>query len=666
MCVHRDRDQSDMKRSKHLISIISLLLAYFAPGQAIDVYGQKGTFDFPLEESYQKAQNLRHTRSGAILADSLYKIAEKNRNPEMQTKLLRLSIEYYVTTPNIEKVREKCELLRTIAQKNKDENDVFWSHRQLAKYLIDHGRMLESMDLVNEMKNDADEMKSALGTYMMHLTLGDIYKACNDKDMAKESYLQALNLQKRYLKNMDPTMSHVYLSEMYRRKSGRTDADLDSCRLLLAEGLSLTTDPMNRARLLAEEAMLFHSIRDYQSFNETYQRMLSELGTDTLPDEFLQVYYRKKFLDGDYEEAQKLIDRMPSDYDRHIAQYLLYKRKGDYQKAMDSYEDANHALNIQRSQQSRMNMEEWNLRIGNLQLEVENIELEHRFDSFLTKVLSVIFIIVLIAFYFMSKLWNKARNAGKQLQIKNQELEQARDKAVRSEASKTLFIQNMSHEIRTPLNAIVGFSEILATHPEEIEPSEREKFKNQIKHNNEILTNLVECILTSGDLDNADKELNLGRVRVNQLCRDVIESVRHRVRSNVEVELESDVSDKLEIMSDAPRLTLVLNNLLVNAGKYTTEGRISLECKIRKGMMIFAVSDTGPGIPPEARMKIFEKFTKLDRFHQGTGLGLYICRTIVEEMMEGKIYYDGNYTGGSRFVVELPLIEEEEIGKNTE
>lgn len=654
-----------MKKSKGLISIICLLLAYFMPGQAVDIYGQRADYDITLEEGYQKALNKRLTPAGAALADSLYRIAEKNENPEMQCKLLRLNIEYLVTTPNIDEVREKSELLRSIALKNDDENNVFWSYRQLAKHLIDHGRMLESTDLANEMKNDAEKMKSVLGTYMMHLTLGDIYKACNDKEMAKDSYSQALNLQKRYLKNMDPTMSHVYLSEMYRRKSGRTDADIDSCKALLSEGLQLTTDPMNRARLISEEAMLYHSIRDYKSFNNAYQRILNELGTDTLPDEFLQVYYRKKLLDGNYEEAQKLIDRIPLDYDRHIAQYLLYKRQDDYKNAIVSYENANHALNVLRTHQSRVNMEEWNQRIGNLQLEIENSELEHKFDNIVTKVLFVIFIIALIAFYFVFKMWNKAKKAGEELKVKNHELEQARDKAVRSEEMKTIFIQNMSHEIRTPLNAIVGFSDVLATQADELEPSEREEFKFRIQHNNELLTKLVNDILTLGDLDNGTNELDITNVPVNRLCKSVLESVQHRVRDNVALEFDSDVSDKFEIATDKTRLSQVLYNLLVNAGKYTTEGSVTLECQLKKGRMVFAVTDTGPGIPPESRTKIFDRFTKLDNFHQGTGLGLNICRTIVE-IMNGKIYYDSNYEGGSRFVVELPLMQVNEEAKNSQ
>lgn len=645
-----------MDKTNSWISYICLLLAYFMPGQAIELYGQviHKHSKLSLEESYRQALNHRFTAKGASLADSLYRIAAETDDPKMQCDLLKLELEYLVTTNNIDKIREKSELMRSIAFNSHDEHNLFWSYRQQAKYLVDHGRLLELMDLTNEMKKDAEQMESVYGAYLMHLTVGDTYKACNDKDMAKEAYLQALNLQKRYLKDMDPTMSHVYLSEMYRRKSGRTQSDIDSCKLLLSEGLALTNDPMNRARLLSEEAMLYHSLQDYQSFNDTYKRIQAELKTDTLPDEFIQVYYRKKILDSDYEGAQKLIDRIPLDYDRHIAQYLLYKRQDDYKNAIISYENANHALNIIRTEQSRTNIEELNQRIGNLQLTIENQELQHKYSNIISQVLFVIFVIVLVALYFVIKMWNRAKKAGEELKTKNHELEQARDKAVHSEEMKTMFIQNMSHEIRTPLNAIAGFSDVLATQADELKVHEREEFAHLIRHNTELLTKLVNDILILSDVESGRYEMHYAKVAVNSFCRKVLESVRHRVIKNVELTYDTDVTDRFEICTDEVRLAQVLNNLLVNACKYTTAGSITLECHLKAGKIIFAVKDTGPGIPPERRSDIFERFTKLDNFHQGTGLGLNICLTIVN-MMKGKIFVDEQYHDGSRFVIELPL-----------
>ena len=100
----------------------------------------------------------------------------------------------------------------------------------------------------------------------------------------------------------------------------------------------------------------------------------------------------------------------------------------------------------------------------------------------------------------------------------------------------------------------------------------------------------------------------------------------------------------------------MLINLLTNANKFTEQGRITLSFEVleKEGMVRFAVADTGCGIPPEKQAKVFDRFEKLDEFKQGTGLGLAICRQIVMKV-GGKIWVDGTYTSGSRFVFTHPI-----------
>lgn len=652
-------------RHNGILSIIFLVLASVMPGPGNEISAQNlsSATNNNLESAYQRAMTLRQKAEGMALADSLYRIALIRGDKEMQTKLLEIPVYYFISTKDEKKLEEACEKLREVARRNKDEKRRFWSYRQQAMYLVGHDKIYGALDIAEKMRADAEATKSYMEMYLTYLTLGDVYKAQNDKDLSLNSYKKALRIQQQFLKDIDATMIRVNLAEMYRRKSNRQQSDIDSCRLMIAKGLAETTDSMGRAYLYKEEAMLNHSLCDFEGFKEAYDHLAAQFDTDTLPDEFLQVSYRKLLLDGDYDGAKRLIDRMPSDYDKHIAMYLLHKRRDDYKSALAEYEKANHALNVIRQSERKGNIEQLNKKIENLLLEKENSELkaqealnDRKFSYIIGGVMLVIFVIVLVALYFVSKLWNQAKKAGEELKVKNLELEQARDKAVRSEAMKTMFIQNMSHEIRTPLNAIVGFSEVLATQAEELDATEREQYNNLIQHNNDLLTILVNDILTLSDIDNGTYELDITKVNVNRLCRNVLQSVKHRLQENVALEFDTDVSNKFEIETDEARLTQVLNNLLVNACKYTTEGKISLECAIKGGQVVFAVRDTGPGIPQERRKEIFERFTKLDNFHQGTGLGLNICRTIVD-MMKGHIYVDDEYTGGSRFVVKLPVFQ---------
>lgn len=111
------------------------------------------------------------------------------------------------------------------------------------------------------------------------------------------------------------------------------------------------------------------------------------------------------------------------------------------------------------------------------------------------------------------------------------------------------------------------------------------------------------------------------------------------------------------LTTDAHRLSQILINLLTNAGKFTSEGSITLGVEIdeERGEVLFSVADTGPGIPPDKQDLVFNRFEKLDgNKKKGTGLGLAICRQIAM-IVGGRIWVDSAYTGGTRFVFAHPI-----------
>lgn len=109
----------------------------------------------------------------------------------------------------------------------------------------------------------------------------------------------------------------------------------------------------------------------------------------------------------------------------------------------------------------------------------------------------------------------------------------------------------------------------------------------------------------------------------------------------------------LIVPTHARYLALVLENLLDNAAKFTRQGSIVLSCRKEGDKLVLDVTDTGSGIPPEKHEEVFERFTKLDTFSKGNGLGLYICRLVIRRL-SGEIYIDPGYTGGTRIVIVLP------------
>jgi len=209
----------------------------------------------------------------------------------------------------------------------------------------------------------------------------------------------------------------------------------------------------------------------------------------------------------------------------------------------------------------------------------------------------------------------------------------------------------MSHEIRTPLNAIVGFSELLANATNE---DEKREYIDIIKKNNELLLQLISDILDLSKIEAQSLEFVYEKIDVNNLCNSIITSSNLRPDAQVPV-----IFDKYQkecfIFSDKNRVSQVISNLINNALKFTYDGTIKVGYNLinEERDIEFYVKDTGPGIPKEKRDIIFDRFVKLDTFVQGTGLGLPICKSIIEQL-NGKIGVDSVPGKGARFWFTLP------------
>jgi signal transduction histidine kinase len=133
-------------------------------------------------------------------------------------------------------------------------------------------------------------------------------------------------------------------------------------------------------------------------------------------------------------------------------------------------------------------------------------------------------------------------------------------------------------------------------------------------------------------------------------------TVEYRLQRGVRMRFKPSMPIPYKLKTDARRVQQVLINLLTNACKHTVKGEIRLGCSLTEvpGMLSFSVEDTGPGIPASEAERIFERFVKLDSFVQGTGLGLSICRQIAQAL-GGSAYLDTGYTGGARFVFNVPV-----------
>jgi signal transduction histidine kinase len=229
----------------------------------------------------------------------------------------------------------------------------------------------------------------------------------------------------------------------------------------------------------------------------------------------------------------------------------------------------------------------------------------------------------------------------------NQELIVARDKALESDKLKSSFLANISHEIRTPLNIIIGFSDMLS---QTDSASERDELNQVIRQNSNIMLKMVNDIVDFSKIET--NSLNLSVVMFN--VKDVIEEVELDLRGVKPegVELVVDKVDKF-VYTDRDRFYQIIFNLLQNGLKFTEKGTVHFQCIDNDTTLIFKVTDTGIGIPEEVTEKIFDRFYKVDKFTQGSGLGLSLSKSIAN-LMGGDILVESVHGTGSTFVFSMP------------
>ena len=238
-------------------------------------------------------------------------------------------------------------------------------------------------------------------------------------------------------------------------------------------------------------------------------------------------------------------------------------------------------------------------------------------------------------------------------------LVQAKVKAEEANTLKSSFLANISHEIRTPLNAIVGFSSLLVSAERGIS-EEQQEYINIIENNNTLLLQLISDVLDLSKIEAGTMEFDYAPVDVHGLFIELEDTFRLRNKKSGICICYHRRTTECVVKADRNRLVQVMMNLMNNAVKFTGEGSIEFGFDVREdGFLHFYVTDTGCGIPEERLEEIFGNFVKLNSFVQGTGLGLTICRAIVERM-GGKIGAVSRLGQGSTFWFTLPYTANEE------
>jgi signal transduction histidine kinase len=255
--------------------------------------------------------------------------------------------------------------------------------------------------------------------------------------------------------------------------------------------------------------------------------------------------------------------------------------------------------------------------------------------------------------------------------VYTKELQSAKEQAEAANKAKSLFLANVSHELRTPLNAVIGLSQLLQDDANDLGLSE--DFITELETINSAARHLFQVINDILDLTKVEVDkmtLYPENFEVTRLINNVVLTVKLAMEKNGNL-LEVHCDGQLSTMyADETRLRQVLFNLLSNAAKFTSNGKVKLTVHQEKAVLkekegdiiVFTVSDTGIGMSPSQQEQLFQPFTQGDasttKKYGGTGLGLAICKRICD-MMGGDVSLKSEQGVGSNFTVRLPLIVKE-------
>ena len=639
------------KRLLILLFLVSALLPAVAQNNPFDI-------DDTCYEHYRRAELLAGKDGFQAENDALLRSAIEKKDTKAQTlyyverlkDISRRAFAKYKSDParevdpeDDEAVFAAQEELKHVARELGYPQYFYYSYDIVQNYLYNTRRFVRMVALIQEMESTAREYDEEYGIWMSTRYMVSLYVAQNDYISAKKYILAALDI---YNNSNDPTILRQSATRLYCDLADTYPIGDDSVRVNIEkaeksrkEHLDTLRCQYHRAKLSAfdKDLATYETARDYCKA-DPFIPQISKTAV-SLFDIIDEIVYGRPVVVSDVDIEQMESGRLREiKYIANIAERYGYK---DLAFDLEKLLVVHHERILSQANQSKL--AELDAQMGNRTLSAKVREQNEEMSRINHLIIILLIVIILGILIFSFVYIHHLKKSNEKIRLANE--------------AKTRFVQNMSHEVRTPLNAIVGFSQLLALPDGSFSAEEKDEFSGHIVNNTKMLTMLLDDILNASAMDSGNYRISYEDGEVHFMCQAAISSSEHRLQSGVRMYYAPESEEPFTFRTDPRRVQQILINYLTNACKHTTQGEIKLSSSLKEnpGYVTFAVTDTGPGVPPEQAEKIFERFTKLDEFVQGTGLGLSICRDIADRM-GAKVFLDTSYTaGGARFVFLVPV-----------
>lgn len=582
-----------------------------------------------LADYYSYTNQLDSLMSCLSLADSMSKV--ENDVPAALFDIQNHICQYHIVNGDYEIAMNEAVSLNMKAEMSGNKENIIYTTVNIGLIYLFIGRCQEaipffdkSLSLISETPFVGSSFQLSVMSYLMYVSLNarDLEKMKQTLDLYK-STLEKDNVPQ---KNRFCTLYSYFVNYYVVKK------ELDKAGEAAKEATSYMSEeygPGYTSVYYLAMARYYHSISEYD-------KALSFINKSFKVDPCLEVLEEKMSI---YEDAGKIDEAFK--VSGEALKLISDENITNYSRQMNRLHIL-HSLNDQSRQDQLLQDQE--LEIAQKQ------KLLTAFSVFVCILIVLVFSMIRYSLR-IRKLKNALENERNILKESTEDLRLATEQAEKANQMKTHFVANVSHEIRTPLNAIVGFSALLNDVTEE----EQEEFINIINENTELLLKLINDVLDLSQLEADNFILNITEVDIKNCCQAALDTIRQKVNENVKLTF-SHLDMPLMLKTDYSRVNQLLVNLLLNAAKYTEEGEINLEYKVDEGaqQVVFAVTDTGCGIPLAMHEAIFNRFEKVDDFKQGAGLGLSICSEIARRL-GASISIDSSYTLGTRFIFRLSI-----------
>ncbi len=551
-----------------------------------------------------------------------------------------------------QQVLESQARLKEIAERYDYMQYYFQSYQFVKNYYYNNGKRLRALDVLLEMQQLAIAKDNEYGKWLSDGELASIYLNFGAGKAARSNLARLIDI---YKNTDNPTIRRQSLCNYYLNYAEAFAVDVDSVEIYVNmawKAAKIETDSVRCARETAKIQAMKGNRSEYTKYRDICLSSdnINAIGRYT---GFLFSCIDEIF-DGTFNHDQKEIYTGISINNIRVLSCVA--------EATGQYKLAGYLKNICLDGKEKELNDLLDMNLSEMEAKYKNNELSATIEEqtselkvvnvIVAVLLSVILLGGILGLYIYVRNLRKSQRKDR---IMIAELTEANERARAADVAKTQFMRNMTHELRTPLNAISGFSQVLSM-TDDMSVQEKKEMAGYIVENTNIMTMLIDDIINSSAMDKNEYEVVMGDAECGQICRDSMATAEYRLQRGVKMRFKPTMPIPYNIRTDARRVQQVLINLLTNACKHTVKGEIRLGCSVTEvpGMLSFSVEDTGPGIPASEAEHIFERFVKLDSFVQGTGLGLSICRQIAHAL-GGSVYLDTEYTGGARFVFNIPV-----------